>query len=205
MGARRNPTCAACHVERDSGANRPVDFGVQSRRHVGLVIGFAVDPTAHKFQMDWGSLLPLVFLLALGAVIFGIDALVRWLRSADWVAPPTKETTRKSVGHAMLGLQQFVDPRAEHIVEAEQHEEREEDGLAGDVDDEVTIRSGLTEALGRSPLDPEEIRRHLREAARAGLDWRLLYAEATTAELSARPYRAPSIPPATRVAPRLDD
>jgi hypothetical protein len=155
--------------------------------------------------MDWGSLLPLIFLLALGALIFGLSLSVRWMRIAGWIAPPTKERTRKSVGHAMLGLQQFVDPRAEHIVEAQQVEERDEDGLAGDVDDEVTIRSGLADALSQSPLDPEEIRRHLAAAVRAGLDWKSLYKEAAHAELSQRPYRAPSIPPAARVAPRIHD
>jgi hypothetical protein len=115
---------------------------------------------------------------------------------------PAKGRLRRGTGHALLGLQQFLEPSVEHIFEAqnvEQKEEEEDDGLG---EGEDAIRMGLAEALGCSPVDIEEIRRHLTAAARSGLDWNVLYEQAVTAELRERPFRAPSIPPVRRVAPR---
>jgi hypothetical protein len=116
---------------------------------------------------------------------------------------PVNARLRRGTGHALLGLQQFLEPSVEHILQAqnvEQKEEEDDDGLG---DDEEAIRSDLAEALGRSPVDVEEVRRHLATAARTGLDWRALYEQAVDDELRERPYRAPSIPPAGRVAPRV--
>jgi hypothetical protein len=115
---------------------------------------------------------------------------------------PVKERLRRGTGHALLGLQQFIEPSVEHVFEAqnvEQKDEEDDDGLGGG---EEAIRSDLAEALGFSPVDIEEVRRHLTAAARAGLDWKALYEQAVTDELRVRPYRAPSIPPAGRVRPR---
>ena len=102
----------------------------------------------------------------------------------------------------MLGLQQFIEPSVEHVFEAQNVEQKEEEGDDGLGGDEEAIRSDLADALGRSPVDFEEVRRHLAAAARAGLDWKSVYEEAVAAELRDRPYRAPSIPPAGRVRPR---
>jgi hypothetical protein len=115
---------------------------------------------------------------------------------------PVKERLRRGTGHALLGLQQFVEPSVEHVFEAqnvEQKDEEDDDGLG---DGEEAIRSDLADALARSPVDTEEVRRHLSAAARAGLDWKALYDQAVSDELRERPYRAPSIPPARRVRPR---
>jgi hypothetical protein len=151
--------------------------------------------------MDFRPLIALLCLLAFAALAFGLDRLIRWMRSAVWLAPPTKQNARKSVGHAMLGLQQFIDPRTEHIVEAQHVEEKAEGGLSGDPDDEAIVRSSLADALRQSSVSAEEVRRCLAAAVRAGLDWKIVYDEATRAELLARPYRAPSLPPPARVAP----
>jgi hypothetical protein len=115
---------------------------------------------------------------------------------------PGKDRWRRGTGHALLGLQQFIEPSVEHVFEAqnvEQKDEEDDDGLG---EGEEAIRSDLAEALGRSPVDVEEVRRHLTAAARAGLDWRALYDQAVADELRERPYRVPSIPPAGRVRPR---
>lgn len=112
-----------------------------------------------------------------------------------------KERVRRGAGNALLGLQGFIEPSVEHVFQVRNVEQREEDdnGLGGD---EETIRSDLAEALGRTPVDLEEVRRHLAAAARAGLDWKSVFEQAVDDELRDRPFRAPHIPPPRRVAPR---
>ncbi len=120
----------------------------------------------------------------------------------DGKSPPVKERLRRGTGHALLDLQQFIEPSVEHVFAAqnvEQKDEEDDDGLG---EGEEAIRSDLADALGRSPVDIEEVRRHLTAAARSGLDWTELYEQAVSDELRERPYRAPSIPPAGRVRPR---
>jgi hypothetical protein len=120
--------------------------------------------------------------------------------------PQAAERVRRGMGHALLGLQEFVEPSVEHIFAAQNVEQKEEedddDGLAVD---EEAVRSNLAEALRQSPVDPEEIRRHLSAALRAGMEWKALFEQAVAAELQERPFRAPFMPPARRVAPRVDE
>jgi hypothetical protein len=144
------------------------------------------------------------FLMVAGIVTVGLIWVVAVLgrSSQHRKHSPVKDRVRRGTGHALLGLQQFVEPSVEHIFQAqnvEQKEEEDDDGLG---EDEAAIRSDLGEALGRSPVDCEEVRRHLTAAARAGLDWNALFEEAVSAELRERPFRAPSMPPVRRVAPR---
>jgi hypothetical protein len=106
------------------------------------------------------------------------------------------------MGNAMLGLQEFIAPSVEYIFQAqnvEQKEEEDDEGLGGD---EKAICSDLPEALSRTPVDLEEVRRHLSAAVRAGMDWKARFERAAGDELQERPFRAPFIPPAWRVAPR---
>jgi hypothetical protein len=144
------------------------------------------------------------FLIFAGIVAMGVALIVAVLGRADKARTkaPVKERVRRGTGHALLGLQQFIEPSVEHVFAAEnleQKEEEDDDGLGGD---EEAVRSDLSEALGRSPVDIEEVRRHLSAAARAGLDWRALYEQAVGDELRERPFRAPSMPPVGRVRPR---
>jgi hypothetical protein len=115
---------------------------------------------------------------------------------------PAMQSVRRGTGNAMLGLQQFIEPSVEYVFQAqnvEQNEEEDDQGLDGDED---AVCSNLAEALGRTPVDPEEVRRHLAAAARLGLDWRVIFDRAVADELRDRPFRAPSMPPTRRVAPR---
>jgi hypothetical protein len=144
------------------------------------------------------------FLVVAGVVAVGLILVVTVLGRSrkDRTASPGKDRVRRGTGHALLGLQQFVEPSVEYIFQAqnvEQKEEEDDDGLG---EDEELIRSGLADALGRTPVDTEEVRRHLTTAACAGLDWKALFEEAVSAELRERPFRAPSMPPVRRVAPR---
>jgi hypothetical protein len=144
------------------------------------------------------------FLIFAGIVAVGTVLIVSVLgRSGkDAKDSPGKERWRRGTGHALLGLQQFIEPSVEHVFEAqnvEQKDEEDDDGLGAG---EEAIRSDLAEALGRSPVDVEEVRRHLTAAARAGLDWKALYEQAVSDELRERPYRRPSISPPGRVRPR---
>ena len=102
----------------------------------------------------------------------------------------------------MLGLQEFIEPSVEHVVSAQHLEQKEADDDEGLGDDGDRVHADLAEALSRTPLDLEEIRRHLTVAKEMGMDWKGLFAQAVTEELKQRPYRAPFLPPARRVAPR---
>jgi hypothetical protein len=144
------------------------------------------------------------FLIVAGIVATGLVWVVTILGRSRRDRKPSsvKERVRRGTGHALLGLQQFVEPSVEHIFAAqnvEQKDEEDDDGLGGD---EEAIRSDLADALGRTPVDLEEIRRHLAAAARAGLDWKALFEQAVNAELQERPFRAPSMPPVRRVTPQ---
>jgi hypothetical protein len=142
------------------------------------------------------------FLFFAGIVSIGAIALAALLGRLSRSDVPGKERVRRGAGHVMLGLQQFIEPSVEHVFQAQNVEQKEEDGDDGLGGGEEEIRSDLAEALGRTPVDPEEVRRHLAAAVRAGLDWKALFEQAAAEELRQRPFRAPSIPPAKRVAPR---
>ena len=144
------------------------------------------------------------FLLIAGVVAGAMILLVSTLgRAAKRRAGATgRDRLAAGTGHALLGLQGFIEPSVENVIQAQNVEQRdEEDGDGLGVDEEV-LRSDLAGALGRSPVDIEEVRRHLAAAARAGLDWQSLYEQSVAAELRERPYRAPSMPPMRRVRPR---
>jgi hypothetical protein len=148
------------------------------------------------------SLIPLV-LLGLGALaVLGLHRLVCWMERRGWV-DLRKQKVSGGIGHGMLGLQEFVEPGVAHILETEnrEHFEVEEDLNQGDDLDLDQVRADLAEILRQTPIDNAEVRTHLTRARRAGMDWRRIYDEAVRAELAERPYRAPAMPPAARVAP----
>lgn len=142
------------------------------------------------------------FLLLAAGVAVGMLVLAL---SRGWLGrkhAKVSERVRRGTGHAMLGLQEFLEPSVEYIFQAQNVEQKEEDDDEGSGEDEEAVRSNLADALSQSPVDHEEIRRHLTAAFRAGLDWRSLFDQAVANELRERPFRAPSMPPAQRVAPR---
>lgn len=153
--------------------------------------------------MGLGPLVPLV-LIALGAsALFGLDRLARWMQRRGWIDLSTDRVHRGS-GRAMLGLQEFVEPGVEHVLVVEDSgttvaPDRSDEGGGAGRDE---FLDDLSTSLSFTPIDPEEVRRHLASACRAGLDWRSMFDEAIRRELAARPYRAPSLPPIGRVAPR---
>jgi hypothetical protein len=148
--------------------------------------------------MDLQPLRPALLLCSVAAAL---TLSIRWMQRRGWV-DPSKDRVRRGTGHAMLGLQEFVEPSVEYVLQAENVELKEADDLGTEGGDSEAIKRDLSTSLGRSPIDPEEVRRYLAEAARAGLSWRDVYDEAVRAELDVRPFKAPSIPPSWRVAPR---
>ncbi len=116
---------------------------------------------------------------------------------------PVGTKIRRGGGNALLTMEEFVAPRVEHVIQARQQATapRDEDDDADPGISEIQWRADLREGLAQDPIDREELRRHLRLASEAGLDWRELYQEAVAHELATRPYRAPFLPPASRVAP----
>jgi hypothetical protein len=105
------------------------------------------------------------------------------------------------MGNALLGLQEFIDPSVESVLQAQNVKQTEQDNDNGLGGNEDAVRSGLAEALGRTPVDCEEVRRHLSAAARMGMDWIALFDQIVRAEIQERPFRALFIPPRKRVAP----
>jgi hypothetical protein len=142
------------------------------------------------------------FLFFAGIVAVVVMVLAAFFGWIDRKKPPGTKNVRRGIGNAMLGLQQFIEPSVEHVFQAQNVEQKEEEDDQGQGGDEETVRSDLAESLGRAPVDPEEVRRHLAAAARMGLDWRALFDQAVADELRKRPFRAPFVPPASRVAPR---
>ena len=142
------------------------------------------------------------FLFFAGIVAVVVMVLAAFFGWIDRKKPPGTKNVRRGVGNAMLGLQQFIEPSVEHVFQAQNVEQKEEEDDQGQGGDEEAVRSDLAESLGRAPVDPEEVRRHLAVAARMGLDWRALFDQAVADELRKRPFRAPFVPPASRVAPR---
>jgi hypothetical protein len=143
-------------------------------------------------------------LVSVGLLFAGALALILtfiWMQRRGWV-DPSKDRVRRGAGHAMLGLQEFIEPSVEYVFQAEDAEQKEEDDLDGFGDDREAIVADLSMSLGQDPVDHEEVRRHLASARRAGMDWREVYEQAVRDELTARPFRAPSLPPIWRVAPR---
>jgi hypothetical protein len=141
-------------------------------------------------------------LIFAGIVAIGAIAVATLCRRMERKVALGKERTRHATGNALLGLREFIEPSVEYVFQAqnvEQKEEEDDEGLGGD---EQAIRSDLALALSQSPVDPEEVRRHLSAAARAGMDWKALFEQTAAEELRQRPFRAPSLPPAYRVAPR---
>jgi hypothetical protein len=142
----------------------------------------------------------LFFAGIVAGVVMVFTAFLGWI---DRRKPHRKERLRRGTGNALLGLQRFTDPSVEHVFQAQNVEQKDEDADEGLGGDEEDVRSDLAESLSRAPVDPEEVRRHLVEAVRLGLDWRALFEEAVADELRERPFRAPSLPQARRVAPRV--
>ena len=138
-----------------------------------------------------------------GTVTVVVIVLAAFLGRIERKKPPGKESVRRGTGNAMFGLQQFIAPSVEYVFQARNAEQKEEDHGPGQGADEEAVRSDLAESLGRAPIDAEEVRRHLAAAVRIGLDWRTVFDQAVADELRERPFRAPSMPPAYRVAPRV--
>jgi hypothetical protein len=98
------------------------------------------------------------------------------------------------MGNAMLGLQEFIEPSVNYVFQSQNVEQKEEENDKGLGGDEQAVRADLAEALSQTPVDPEEVRRHLSTAVRLGIDWKALFDQVASEELRERPFRAPSIP-----------
>ncbi len=151
-------------------------------------------------------------ILVAGFVVIVCATIAIWV--AEKISPSrtgggtdVRERVRRSGGNALLALQEFVDPRTQHVQQVHEQRKEEDDQSGGGEGEgsEASLRAELLASLGRTPTDPGEVRRHLRAAREAGLDWKMLYDESVRAILADQPYRAPSFPPAQKVAPSFDD
>jgi hypothetical protein len=159
-------------------------------RHPGCPFGRRRWPMEDRF---------LIFAGIVAVVAIVLSVFLGWMDRKDL---PRKQCIRRGMGNAMLGLQEVVEPSVNYVLQSqnvEQKKEEDDKGLGGD---EEAIRSDLAEALSRTPVDPEEVRRHLSAAVRLGMDWKALFNQVASEEVRERPFRAPSIPPTKCVAPR---
>ncbi|MHC5538082.1 hypothetical protein ACYOEI_07610 [Singulisphaera rosea] len=141
-------------------------------------------------------------LIYVGILVSVAYLLAKYFEHASGRKRSATTQVRRGVGNALLGLQGFVEPSVEYIVQAQNVEQKDEEGDDGDGGDEAEIRSDLGTALERTPVDLEEVRRHLAAASRLGLEWKAVFEDAVAAEVQKCPYRSPSMPPVWRVAPR---
>jgi len=147
--------------------------------------------------MDFRPLIHLGWLLAGGLALTVLVVGLHRRGKRDIVG----HRARRGTGRALLGLQEFVTPSVEFVFQAENAEQKSVDEGDALALDHEALRADLAQGLARDPVDHEEVRRHLAAARRAGLDWRFLFEQAVREELTARPYRAPALPPIWRVAP----
>ena len=148
--------------------------------------------------MDFQPVIRLALILA-GYLAFWL--LLKWMQRRGWV-DLSRERIRRGTGNALHGMQEFIQPSVEYLIEAENGEQVEEgDHESGEFDPEVVLVL-LSTSLGRDPVDTEEVRSELARALKAGLDWRALYEQAVGIELEGRPFRVSSLPPIWKVAPR---
>lgn len=145
-------------------------------------------------QIAWG--------IAIGGAIASLVA--ARIIVARSPTPPTREGIRRAGGNALFLMEEFINPRMEHVFTARDDQVHEDEEPGEDDDCESTsirLKAEMASALAREPIDPADIRRLLTSAYRAGLDWRALYEHAVRAEAAARPLRALRLPPLARVAP----
>ena len=93
-------------------------------------------------------------------------------------------------------IDEFVNPRMEHVLTARQDQIHDDEVPGGDDDHEALachLKAELAASLAADPIDAD-IRRHLTAAHREGLDWRTLYEDAVRSEAAARPLCL--VPPA---------
>jgi hypothetical protein len=114
--------------------------------------------------MDPRPLIP-VLLACLGILVLALALRVLQRRQ---LVEPSKDRVRRGTGHAMLGLREFTEPSVEYVIQAENVEQKGDEDLEADGDDTAAIRDELSVALGRSPIDPEEVRRLLTRAMGRG-------------------------------------
>ncbi len=148
--------------------------------------------------MDFQPLSQLALILA-GFLAFWL--LLTWIQRRGWV-DLSRDRLRRGTGNALHGMQGFIEPSVEYLIEAENLEEVEGDDQESAEIEREAVLALLSTSLSRDPVDPEVVRFELAEALRAGLDWQALYEQAVRVELEARLFRAPSLPPIWKVAPR---
>jgi hypothetical protein len=146
--------------------------------------------------MDLRPLIPVGWLLA-GVIALALT--VVWLQRYGSI--PARAKPKRGGGHGLLTLQEFIEPSVEYIIQAQNTEQKREDDGDPLEENREALLADLAESLRHDPVDHEEVRRHLAALERSGADWRAQLEQALRAELAARPYRAPALPPVWRVAP----
>jgi hypothetical protein len=147
--------------------------------------------------VDLRPLIPLAWFLA-GGIALAFTLI--WLQRRGSIKP-RPQRKRGGGGHALLGLQEFIEPSVEFIVQAKNAEQKKENEGDALEDDREALLADLAQSLRYDPVDHEEVRRHLAALQRSGYDWQAHFEQALRDELAARPYRAPVLPPVWRVAP----
>ena len=72
--------------------------------------------------MNYAPLTPLAW-WAVGIPAFVL--LLKWMQRRGWI-DANPDRVRRGTGHAMMGLQEFIQPSVQHVIKAEQAEPRED-------------------------------------------------------------------------------
>src|SRR5262249_8839054 len=100
-------------------------------------------------------------MLTLVLALWVVDRLISAARRPITSADPRDKARRRSTAGAAFALQQIFEPGTEHVVRTEQDEHSEDDDVSGDGDLDTAVEMLMADvraALGRSPVDPEEVR-----------------------------------------------
>ncbi len=139
----------------------------------------------------WLLLIP----AGLGAVtaLFALDRLLLRLEEQGWIYYRKRGPSSSPLG-AFVAFQKMIEPGMEHVVERK--EQRDNAAVARE-----RLLARLLACLEQEQVHRPQVRFHLAEAARAGVDWRQLYAEAVALQNAVRPERAALVPSPDEVAP----
>ena len=146
-------------------------------------------------MQDWPGWLWVAVPFGIALAVFVLDRLGLWLEDRGLLYYRRKKPSSSPLG-AFVALQQFIEPGSRHVQEVGQNKR---------VESQEALRERLIAQLlhlfDSTPVNIEAIRQVLAAAARAGLDWRQLYAEATQVQLAVCPEHAERIPALEHVTP----
>jgi hypothetical protein len=75
----------------------------------------------------------MTWLVMLGVVLglYGLHRLLLWMETKGWIYYMRKRASTNTLGNAVLGLQQLIQPGAEHVLEERQSQRVQQEYAGG--------------------------------------------------------------------------